>query len=165
MIHRIRNRQTACLTCPSDVFCFRASANNGQAQGIQNERLKCNRYFRSQGLRVQLPCKNHAAREEGRARRRGVAAAHRHTRRAEAAGAAASDEGGVKAGKRVHCPWGGALFSASITFAVSQPPTCRRGAATKRERRRRRRLFQRRRRRAGVRLRGLVWSGRRGRAS
>jgi len=37
----------------------------------------------SQGLRVQLLHKNHSARE-GRARRRGVAEAHRHTRRAEA---------------------------------------------------------------------------------
>jgi len=54
-------------------------------------------------------------------RRRRVAAVDRHARRAEAAGAAASDEEGVEAGKRVYCLSGGALFSASIAFAVSQP--------------------------------------------
>ena len=61
------------------------------------------------------------AKREGRAWRRRVTALNRHTRRAEAADAAASDEGGVEAGKRVYCLSGGALFSASIAFAVSQP--------------------------------------------
>ena len=77
----------------------------------------------SQGLRVQLLRKNHAARErEGRARRRGVAAVDRHTRRAEAADTAASGEGVGQAGKLVYCAEGGLCFQRA-SHSLSQPST------------------------------------------
>ena len=77
----------------------------------------------SHGLRVQLPRKNHAARErEGRVRRRGVAEAHRHTRRAEAADTAASGEGAGQAVKLVYCVEGGLCFQ-QASHLLSQPST------------------------------------------
>jgi len=82
-----------------------------------------NRHLESQGLRVQLPRKNHAARErEGRVRRRGVAEAHRHTRRAEAADTAASGEGAGQAGKLVYCVEGAPCFQQASPLSTFAEP-------------------------------------------
>ena len=81
-----------------------------------------NRHSESQGLRVQLSRKTTPHLRQGRVRRRGVAAVHRHTRRTEAAGTAASGEGVRQAGKLLYCAEGGLCFQRA-SHSLSQPST------------------------------------------